>query len=157
MRCRIALMLMLPLAGCTNDRAVVPVLDQGGILFTARENRDGGRNCLRRIEIRDHRRAAVWAIENPTARCVVGFPLRYGVAPAGFVTLTAARRLDMGETYSIHGEGQGVLRGVFVYRGPAGTPIVHATGTQQWCDGQWPRTHPDWTGQCISDNANDVQ
>lgn len=110
------------LAACSYVYSVEAVFIDGKLAFVSEKvNETGSPFCLTSFKVSDAAGSAVWEFnaydlyEN-APKCGPNFPLRYGQAPKGAVTVMPAKLLKAGELYTIEGNAGDALEGSFRYQ-----------------------------------------
>ncbi|EIZ79894.1 hypothetical protein WSK_1488 [Novosphingobium sp. Rr 2-17] len=110
------------LAACSYVYTVEALFIDGKLSFVSDEvNETGSPYCLISFKVSDASGSAVWEFDaydlyKNATKCGPNFPLRYGQAPKGAVTVTPAKPLKAGELYTIEGNAGNALQGSFRYQ-----------------------------------------
>lgn len=135
------------LAACSYVYSVEAVFIDGKLAFVSDETKEtGAPYCLISFKVSDAAGVAVWEFDaydlyKDAPKCGPNFPLRYGQAPKGAVTVTPAKPLKVGELYTIEGNAGNALEGSFRYQVKRITtvenldmksPEVKAAQQRQW-------------------------
>ncbi|EQB18253.1 hypothetical protein RLDS_03120 [Sphingobium lactosutens DS20] len=110
------------LAACSYVYTVEALFIDGKLSFVSEEvNETGSPYCLTSFKVSDAAGSAVWEFDaydlyKSATKCGPNFPLRYGQAPQGAVTVTPAKPLKADELYTIEGNAGNALQGSFRYQ-----------------------------------------
>lgn len=111
---------VLALGGCSADYPLKAVVKSGKLYFDGADRHwFFGRTgfCPSYFAVQTQSGETVWRIKNDLspADCEL-FPVEYGIAPKGGITVVPAQPLRSGELYVLHGTGGDSYHGAFRYR-----------------------------------------